>query len=152
MFKIFSIFTYSGNKYLEYPPIFGIQELKKLKLSSEKCKALKNNSSSNGDKLSVEDKALDIENSTSYPGDVFSDKGHNTALCKDRTDKAVASTIELFSSCKEVKVGRFKISNLLTLYRSVFIPRLIYNCEAWSNLKVVLLQDPKMYSDTIFFP
>ena len=31
--------------------------------------------------------------------------------------------------------GKFKISNLLTLYQSVFIPRLIYNCEAWSNLK-----------------
>ena len=27
------------------------------------------------------------------------------------------------------------ISNLLTFYQSVFIPKLIYNCEAWSNLK-----------------
>ena len=68
-------------------------------------------------------------------GDVFNDKGDNTALCKDRADKAVSTIIELFSICKEVNFGKFKISNLLTFYQSVFILRLIYNCEAWSNLK-----------------
>ena len=100
-----------------------------MKFSSEKCKVLKINSSSNTDTLFIEDRALDIENSTSYLGDVFNDKGDN------RTDKAVGTIIELFSICKEVNFGKFKISNLLTLYQSVFIPRLIYNCEAWSNLK-----------------
>ena len=79
----------------------------------------------------IEDRALDIKNSTSYLGD----KGDNTALCKDRADKAVGTIIELFSICKEVNFGKFKISDLLTLYQSVFIPRIIYNCEAWSNLK-----------------
>ena len=62
----------------------GIQELKKLKFSSEKCKVLKINSSSNMDTLFIEGRALDTENSTSYLGDVFNDKGDNTALCKDR--------------------------------------------------------------------
>ena len=61
--------------------------------------------------------------------------GDNTALSKDRADEAVGTIIELFSICKEVNFGKFKISNLLTLYPSVFIPTLIYNCEAWSNLK-----------------
>ena len=115
--------------------ITGIQELKTLKFSSEKCKVLKINSSSNTDTLFIKDRALDIENSTSYLGDVFNDKGDNTALCKDRADKAVGTIIELFSICKEVNFGKFKISKLLTLYQSVFIPRLIYNFEAWSNLK-----------------
>ena len=63
---------------------------------------------------------------------MFNDKGDNTALCKNRADKAVGTIIELFSICKELNFGKFKISNLLTLYQSVFIPRLIYN---WSNLK-----------------
>ena len=49
-----------GNKV-----IIGIQELKKLKFSFEKHKVLKINSSSNRDTLFIEDKALDIENSTS---------------------------------------------------------------------------------------
>ena len=66
---------------------------------------------------------------------MVNDKGDNIALCKDREDKAVGTIIELFSICKEVNFGKFKTSNLLTLYRLVFIPRLIYNCEAWFNLK-----------------
>ena len=94
--------------------IIGVQELKKLKFSFEKF-------------LFIEDKALDIENSTSYLGDVFNDKGYNTALCQDRADKAVDTIIELFSICKEVNFGKFKICNLLTLYQSTFIPRLIHN-------------------------
>ena len=48
--------------------ITGIQELKKLKFSFEKCKVLKINSSSNTDTLFIEDRAVDIENSTSYLG------------------------------------------------------------------------------------
>ena len=66
---------------------------------------------------------------------MFNDKGNNSALCKDRADKAVGTIIELFSICTEVNFGKFKISNLSTLYHSVFISRLIYNCEARSNLK-----------------
>ena len=66
---------------------------------------------------------------------MLNDKGDNTALCKDMADKAVGTIIELFSIYKEVNFGKFKISNSLTLYQSVFIPGLIYNCEAWSNLK-----------------
>ena len=61
---------------------------------------------------------------------MFNDKEDNTALCKDRADKAVGTIIELLSICKEVNFRKLKISNLLTLYQSVFIPRLIYSCEA----------------------
>ena len=34
----------------------------------------------------------------------------------------------------EVVFGRRQIEVMLLLYRSVFLPRLLYNCEAWSNL------------------
>ena len=51
--------------------IIGVQELKKLKFSSEICKVLKNNSSSNGDTFFIEEKTLDIENGTPYLGDVL---------------------------------------------------------------------------------
>ena len=113
-----------------------------MKFCSEKCKVLKINSFSNGDTLFIEDKELDIENSTSCLSDVFNDKG-DTTLCKHRADKAIGTIIELFSICKEVKFGKFKISNPLTLYQSVFIPGLIYNCEAWSNLKTKIFKHYK---------
>ena len=41
---------------------------------------------------------------------------------------------EIISLCKEVNFGKNQISNMLLLYRSIFIHRLIYNCETWTNI------------------
>ena len=46
----------------------------------------------------------------------------------------MGSTIELISLCKEVQFGESQINNMLLLYQSIFLPRLFYNCEAWSNI------------------
>ena len=54
-------------------------------------------------------------------------------MIKDRVGKAVSTTNEIISLCKEVNFGENQISNMLLLYRSIFIPRLIYNCETWTN-------------------
>ena len=42
--------------------------------------------------------------------------------------------MELKALCKEIKFGKRQIENMLVLYKGVFLPQLIYNCEAWSNL------------------
>ena len=57
--------------------------------------------------------------------------------------KAQGSVTELISICKEAQVSLNQISAMFLLYRSVFLPRLIFNCETWSNLtnqEVELLQ------------
>ena len=69
-----------------------------------------------------------------YLGDVFSDKGDNSELCKDRHDKIKGTITELFALSKGIKFGTKQIESLLLLYKTVFLPRLIYNCEAWSGL------------------
>ena len=69
-----------------------------------------------------------------YFGDKFSSKGNYTDLCKDRVDRAKGSTFGLIALCREVKFGTRQIENMLILYQSVFLPRLIYNCESWSNM------------------
>ena len=48
--------------------------------------------------------------------------------------RAKGSTFELIALCKEVKFGTRQVENMLILYQSVFLPRLIYNCEPWSNM------------------
>ena len=55
-------------------------------------------------------------------------------LCKDRLDKSVGSIIEIISLCKETNLGKHRIFSMMVMYQSVFLPRLIYNCESWSNL------------------
>ena len=41
---------------------------------------------------------------------------------------------EIISLYKKSILGNTQISNIILLYYTVFIPRLIYNCEGWSNL------------------
>ena len=61
-------------------------------------------------------------------------------LCKTRAQKSMGTTTELISLCKEVKFGKEQIPNMILLYYSVFLPRLIYNAEAWSSLTEANIQ------------
>ena len=45
------------------------------------------------------------------------------------------STHELPALCRKVKFETQQIETMLILYESVFLPRLIYSCESWSNLR-----------------
>ena len=108
---------------------------KRLKLSIDKCKLLKINGRGSGEgSLIVYGEPMKVEELFRYLGDTFNSKGDNVALCKHRVDKSVGSTIEIISLCKEVNFGKHQIYSMITMYQSVFLPRLIYNCESWSNL------------------
>ena len=77
---------------------------------------------------------MKVEELFRYLGDTFNSKGDNVALCKHRVDESVGSTIETISLCKETNFGKDQIYSMITMYQSVFLPRLIYNCESWSSL------------------
>ena len=51
-----------------------------------------------------------------------------------QSERAKGTIIELMAICCEVVFGRKQIEIMLLLYRSVFLPKLLYNCEARSNL------------------
>ena len=69
-----------------------------------------------------------------YLGDHFNRQDDDSDLCKERVKKAECTIIELCSLCKGINMGNKQIEGMLLLYKTVFIPRLIYNSEAWSNL------------------
>ena len=77
---------------------------------------------------------MKVEETFKYLGNTFNTKGDNVALCKHRVDKSVGSIIEIISLCKETNFGKHQIFSMMVMYQSVFLPRLIYNCESWSNL------------------
>ena len=64
-------------------------------------------------------------------GDHFNRQSNNSDLCKERVTKAKGTIIELCSLCKEINMGNKQIESMLLLYKTIFIPRLIYNSEAW---------------------
>ena len=85
-----------------------------------------------------------------YIGDIFSiNKGNNSSLCENRAQKATGSSNEIISLCKESILGNTQISDTILLYHTVFIHRLIYTCESWSNLsseKYAILQKSQLTS------
>ena len=113
-----------------------LQDQKRLTFSSEKCELLRINPkpSSVGASLTVNNAQVKMVEFARYLGDYFNTSGDNTTLCKERCLKAKCSTVELIALCKEIKFGKRQIENMLVLYKAVFLPRLNYNCEAWSNL------------------
>ena len=114
--------------------ICNMQRRKRLKVSTEKCKLLKVNSKDNGDTISISGEKVEIKMSFRYLGNIFNYHGDNSDLCKERARKTIGTSIEIISLCKEINFGKNQISEMLLLYHSVFLPRLVYNCEAWTNL------------------
>ena len=110
-----------------------IQHEKRLTFSAEKCELLKINSKDDTC-LKVNCKRMKQVDVACYLGDHFNREGNNSDLCKERVTKAKDTIIKLCSLCGETYMGNKQIESMLLLYRTVFTPRLIYNCEAWSNL------------------
>ena len=71
-----------------------------------------------------------------YLGDLLNEKGNYLDLCEDRADRAKTTVVELCALSKGINFGHRQIESLLIIYKSVFVPRLIYNCEAWSGLTI----------------
>ena len=124
----------NANAVLSNDIICNIQRRKRLKFSTKKCKLLKVNSKDNGDTISISGEKVEIKMSFRYLGDIFNYHGDNSDLCKERARKAIGTSTEIISLCKEINFGKNQISEMLLLYHSVFLPRLVYNCEAWTNL------------------
>ena len=99
-----------------------------MNFSAEKCELLKINSIGN-DRLLLNGDEIRLVKNVRYSGDVFSDKGDNSELYKDRHEKVKGTITKLFALSKGIKVGIKQIESLLLLYKIVFLPRLIYNCE-----------------------
>ena len=92
------------------------------------------NTSDQQQSLQVNSQEMEVKDSFRYLGDIFSSKDDNMAMIEDGIKRSVGSTTELISLCKEVQFGDNQINNMLLLYQSIFLPRLIYNCKAWSNI------------------
>ena len=113
-----------------------MQDQKRLTFSAGKCELLRINPKpdSVGASLTVNNAQIKMVEFAGYLGYYFNTSGDNTTLCKERCLRAKCSTVELIALCKEIKFGKRQIENILVLYKAVFLARLIYNCEAWSNL------------------
>ena len=131
-----------SNKLIE-----NIQHAKRLDFSSKKCELLKVGSKSSDWLIYVNNKSITNSECTKYLGDHFNSFDTSSDLVDARVKQAKGSTTELIVMCKEAQFSSNQLSAMLLLYRSVFLPRLIFNCETWSILtksEVKLLQKAQL--------
>ena len=110
-----------NNKIIEQ-----IQHEKRLMFSEEKCELLKVNRKVDDATIQVNGTSVKTVRVVRYLGDHFNCKGNNKDLCKERVKKTAGTITELMALCRETCFGIKQIECMLILYRSMFLPRLIY--------------------------
>ena len=60
--------------------------------------------------------------------------GNNKDMIDDRVRKGTGSMQEIFALVLEITYGVEYITSLLLLYHTTFLPSLIFNSEAWTDL------------------
>ena len=115
--------------------IQNVQDQKRLTFAAEKFEMLKINPTKTDSQasISINGETVKSVSCARYLGDHFNVKGDNQKLCAERCSRAKGTVIELIEIC-EMVCGRKQIEVMLLLSRSAFLPRLLYNCKAWSNL------------------
>ena len=121
--------TSVGNQIIEQ-----IQHQKQLNFSTRKCELLAIGQVEDNCNLEVNNMTIKQVEHVQYLGDFISSQGNNFDLIKSRLDRSYESVTELISMCKEVYFGSKQTETMLLLYRSVYLPRLIYDFEFWSKL------------------
>ena len=122
-------YAIASNSVLE-----AIQHEKRIFFSVEKCELLKINGNNN-DGFNVNGIGIEVVESARYLSSLFNIKGDNSDTCRERHLTAKGTSVEFCSPSRRSPFGATQIGSMLILYKTVFLPKLINNCEAWSNLK-----------------
>ena len=105
-----------------------IQHEKRLNFSTRKCELLVIGQVEDNCNLEVNNTTIKRVEHAKYLGDFINSQGDNLDLIRSRVDRSFGSVTELISMCK---LSLFWVKAdwiMLLLYRSVYLPRLIYNC------------------------
>ena len=77
---------------------------------------------------------METKQSIAYLGALFNSKGNNEDLVKDRIQKARSCMVNSISMCADVTMGAYAVQSLILVYKSVFIPTLLYGCQVWTRM------------------
>ena len=85
-------------------------------------------------KLQLCPKFRDKWKTNGYLGDIINSSG---TMCHTKADRVAKGTkwciINCFSEASDITMGVHQIKILVLLYNSMFIPTVLYSCEAWNN-------------------
>ena len=115
----------------------GFSIKKRLKFSHEKCFlliAFKKKQDAVPD-LDIDGSPVALTKTVKVLGDLFNDKGNNKDLINDRIKRGNASIVNSISLCTELNLGKYSLVTLILLYQAVFLQSVLFNSQAWSDIK-----------------
>ena len=103
---------------------------------NDKCVAMAMNLKKDNAKpvLKVNGQDIEFVKSTKCLGDMVSSEKSNRVLIDYKLNKGKAAMVSILAMCDEMTFGIHYVSTGLLLYRSVFIPSLLFNCDVWTRL------------------
>ena len=84
--------------------------------------------------LKVGNVKMGVEEKITYLGVVFNTKGNNKDLVEDRMQKGRTCMINLVAMCSVITLGTHALKSLLLVYKTTFVPTLLYGSQVWTNV------------------
>ena len=133
---IASINIHVGDVYNSHEKVKHFSKKKRLSFGEGKCIVLCVNlkPSDVTPRLYIDNKPLPVKDVAVYLGDNFNSKGTNTDLVEARVKKGKGCIVSSMALCSDVTMGAHAVETLLLMYQSLFLPVVLYNSQAWSNL------------------
>ena len=84
--------------------------------------------------LEVNGQEMKVVTVSTYLGDVFNSKGNNKDLMQDRVSRGTRCLVSAMSMVNDVTLGCYTVQVLVLLYKTIFIPSMLFNSETWTRL------------------
>ena len=133
---IATVNTLTDNVYYSHEKVKWFSDKKRRGLSVGKCIILPINlrKSDVVPRLYIDNTEVSVKKVAPYLGDQFNDKGTNTDLIQERVKKGKSCIVNSMALCGDITMGIHAVETLFLLYQSLFLPVILYNAQAWSNL------------------
>ena len=133
---IATVNTLTDDVYYSHDRVKWFSDKKRLGLSVGKCIILPINlrKSDVVPRLYIDNTEVAVQKVAPYLGDQFNDKGTNTDLIQERVNKGKSCIVNSMALCSDITMGIHAVETLLLMYQSLFLPVILYNAQAWSNL------------------
>ena len=114
-------------------------ESKKLTLSASKCQRTHVDKQSRNkkdcQKLKIHENIMEDKTKAKYLGDLFDNSGKIRINIEERRAKGFAIVNEILAIIEEIPLGKYKMEIGLSLRHAMLLNGILYNSEAWHNVK-----------------
>ena len=127
----------SSEVVISHENAIAFAKMKKLQLAADKCyvMVIKQKGKKNPvPVLYINGEEVAEVSSIKYLGDLFNALGNNDDLIADRLKRGTAALVSINGLMRETSMGQHTISVYLLLHNAIFLPSILFNSQAWSNL------------------